>query len=262
VSELPDPPNLSPVAEPAIRVTDLGHRFDQKWVLREITLDIAPGEIVTVLGGSGGGKTTFLRCVGGLLNPTEGDITIMGDSLRRNPDRLRSHTGFVFQYSALFDSMTVEENVLFGIRRQRKLRDKEGKELATQLLADVGLHDVLHRLPSELSGGMRKRVGLARALAIEPQVLLFDEPTSGLDPVTAYTIDRLITETLDRTGATSLVVTHDVGSVARFADRVLFFAQGEVAFWGSASEFQVSDDPQVRAFLEPGRYVPVVESQA
>jgi len=158
--------------------------------------------------------------------------------------------------------MTVEENVLFGIRRQRKLRDKEGKELATQLLADVGLHDVLHRLPSELSGGMRKRVGLARALAIEPQVLLYDEPTSGLDPVTAYTIDRLITETRDRTGATSLVVTHDVGSVARFADRVLFFAQGEVAFWGSASEFQVSEDPQVRAFLEPGRYVPVLESQA
>ncbi len=262
MSERPEPPNLSRAAEPAIRITDLGHRFDQKWVLRGITLDIAPGEIVTVLGGSGGGKTTFLRCVGGLLIPSEGDITIMGDSLRRNPDRLRSHTGFVFQYSALFDSMTVEENVLFGIRRQRKLRDKEGKELATQLLADVGLHDVLHRLPSELSGGMRKRVGLARALAIEPQVLLFDEPTSGLDPVTAYTIDRLITETRDRTGATSLVVTHDVGSVARFADRVLFFAQGEVAFWGSASDFQVCDDPQVRAFLEPGSYVPVVESQA
>ncbi len=261
MSELPDPPNLSPVAEPAIRVTDLGHRFDDKWVLRGITLDIAPGEIVTVLGGSGGGKTTFLRCVGGLLNPTEGDITIKGDSLRQNPDRLRSHTGFVFQYSALFDSMTVEENVLFGLRRQRKIRDKEGRELATQLLADVGLHDVLHRLPSELSGGMRKRVGLARALAIEPQVLLYDEPTSGLDPVTAYTIDRLITETRDRTGATSLVVTHDVGSVARFADRVLFFAQGKVAFWGSASEFQVSEDPQVRAFLEPGRYVPALEIQ-
>ena len=234
-----------------VRVSGLTHRFGERVVLQDVTFELEPGEILCVLGSSGGGKTTLLRCVGGLIVPSGGEIEIMGYSVRRKGAEARAHTGFVFQYSALFDSLTVEENVLFGLRRRQRVGPKEGTALATRLLEEVGLTDVLKQKPAELSGGMRKRVGLARALAMAPEVLLYDEPTSGLDPVTAYTIDRLIKETRDRTQATSIVVTHDVACVRRVADKVLFLHKGEAVFWGTRDEFLSADAPAVAGFLNP-----------
>lgn len=245
---------MQPVSEsePAILVEGLSHRFGTQIVLRDISFNLDKGAVLTILGTSGGGKTTLLRCLAGLLKASEGKILVAGEDVRNNPESARSKMGFVFQYSALFDSLTVEENVLFGIGRKRRIGRKEGRAIATEILEDVGLHDVFTKKPAELSGGMRKRVGLARALALEPEVLFYDEPTSGLDPVTAYTIDRLIVETRQRTGATSVVVTHDVGSVHRIADEVLFLHQGEIAYWGDVEGFWKSGHEGVRQFLAPG----------
>ncbi|MBX3097405.1 MAG: ATP-binding cassette domain-containing protein, partial [Fimbriimonadaceae bacterium] len=247
---------------PVILVEGLTHRFGPQTVLKDISFEVEKGTILAILGTSGGGKTTLLRCLAGLLIASEGKVQVAGLDVRHQPEEARSKMGFVFQYSALFDSLTVEENVLFGVSRQRRIGRKEGTLLATQILENVGLHDVLKKKPAELSGGMRKRVGLARALALEPDVLFYDEPTSGLDPVTAYTIDRLIVETGLRTGATSVVVTHDVGSVHRIADEVLFLHKGEMAYWGDAEGFWKADHEGVRMFLAPGDTTEAIQTEA
>ena len=227
-----------------VQVQGVSHRFDTKWVLKDIEFEAASGEIAVIMGSSGGGKTTLLKCISGLLKPTKGEILVDGVSVVKEPELARTKMGLVFQYAALFDSLNVEDNVLFGLRRQKKSSRKDEKEILERLLGQVGLEGVEKQLPSELSGGMRKRVGLARVLAMEPQVLLYDEPTSGLDPVTAYSIDRLIVETRDRLGLTSLVVSHDVSSIFRVADRIIFLHQGEILFNGSPVEFKkVSEGP-------------------
>ncbi len=176
-----------------------------------------------------------------------------GVSVVRDPDHALAKLGLVFQYAALFDSLTVEDNVLFGLRRARNVAQREEKEILGRLLEQVGLEDVESKLPSELSGGMRKRVGLARALCMEPQVLLYDEPTSGLDPVTAYSIDRLIVETRDRLGLTSLVVSHDVSSIFRVADRIIFLHQGEILFNGSPVDFRAVQDGPIGELIGKAR---------
>lgn len=221
-----------------IEVQGVSHRFDVKWVLSDVSFEIPAGEIAVVMGSSGGGKTTLLKCISGLLKPTKGEISVCGVSVVGDPESARAKMGLVFQYAALFDSLDVEENILFGYRRQHNTDKKAEAELLAKLLAQVGLEGVERQLPSALSGGMRKRVGLARALAMEPEVLLYDEPTSGLDPVTAYSIDQLIVQTRDRLGLTSLVVSHDVNSIFRVADRIIFLHAGEVAFNGTPSEFR------------------------
>lgn len=242
----------APSLKKVIEVSGLTHRFGPQTVLSGLNFTVETGTVLAILGTSGGGKTTLLRCLAGLLIPTEGRVLVAGYDVKTQAEEARAHTGFVFQYSALFDSLTVEENVLFGLVRRRRIGRKEGRAIAEELLRNVGLTDVLDKRPAELSGGMRKRVGLARALALEPQVLFYDEPTSGLDPVTAYTIDRLIVETGQRIGATSVVVTHDVGSVHRIADEVLFLHQGRIVYQGNVEDFWRAKHPAIRQFLEPG----------
>jgi phospholipid/cholesterol/gamma-HCH transport system ATP-binding protein len=225
-----------------VNVKDISHRFDVNWVLKDINFSVQPGEIAVIMGSSGGGKTTLLKCIAALLTPTKGEILVDGVSVVKEPELARSKMGLVFQYAALFDSLNVEDNILFGLRRRGGVSSSEEKEVLDRLLEQVGLSDVESKLPNELSGGMRKRVGLARALAMEPQVLLYDEPTSGLDPVTAYSIDQLIVDTRDRIGLTSIVVSHDVSSIFRVADRIIFLHQGEILFNGSPDEFRDKQD--------------------
>lgn len=236
-----------------VAITRLSHAFGQKEVLHDISIDVGKGEILVVMGSSGGGKTTLLKCVSGLLPIQHGDVVVDGVSVRSEPERARQRMGMVFQYAALFDFLTVQENVSFGAQRRRSLSGGQRKELVRSRLADVGLSGTENLMPNELSGGMRKRVGLARALALEPTVLLYDEPTSGLDPVTAYSIDQLIVETRDRTGATSIVVSHDVTSVFRVADRIAFLHQGQLLFHGPPDDFRKSVEPSIRDLVEKGR---------
>jgi len=223
--------------------------FDGRQVLRDINLEIAHGEIVAIMGSSGGGKTTLLRCISGLLRPTEGEILVDDVDVQKSPEEARRHMGMVFQSAALFDYMNVEENVLFGIRRQLRLAPKDQKRGAAEALGRVGLSGDELKMPSELSGGMRKRVGIARAIALNPKVMLYDEPTTGLDPITAYTIDRLIVDLRADLKVTTLVVSHDVSSVFRVADRVAFLHDGELIFVGTPEEFSKSREESIRELV-------------
>ncbi len=224
--------------QPIISVGNLTHEYAGRKVLRDISLDVIPGEIIAIMGSSGGGKTTLLRCISGLIKATSGTITVDQIDVRSRPEEAREKLGLVFQSAALFDYMTVADNVLFGLRRKRKLSNDQKRELLEHILHLVGLEEAANLMPSELSGGMRKRVGLARTLAMEPKVVLYDEPTSGLDPVTAYAIDSLIVEMRKNLGLTSVVVSHDVNSVFRVADRIAFLDGGQLAFLGSIEEFR------------------------
>jgi phospholipid/cholesterol/gamma-HCH transport system ATP-binding protein len=221
-----------------LSVHGLSHSFGNHRVLHDIDLDVQKGEILAVMGSSGGGKTTLLKCVSGLIRPTTGTVVVDGVDAVKHPEEARRRMGLVFQYAALFDYMDVAENVLFGVRRLRTLKKADEQEFLQQRLKEVGLVGKDRLMPSELSGGMRKRVGLARALAMEPKVVLFDEPTSGLDPVTAYAIDQLIAQTRDRLGMTCVVVSHDVTSVFRVADRIAFLEGGHLTFVGSPDSFR------------------------
>ncbi|MEQ1935710.1 MAG: ATP-binding cassette domain-containing protein, partial [Fimbriimonadaceae bacterium] len=172
-----------------VAVQDLTVKFGAQTVLNKIGLEVAEGEIVAVMGSSGGGKTTLLKCISGLLKPSEGSVSVAGVDVVKQPEEARQQMGLVFQYAALFDFLSVADNILFGVRRRRKLIKGEAEQVVSDALNRVGLGEIGEQFPSELSGGMRKRVGIARALALEPKVILYDEPTTGLDPITAYTID-------------------------------------------------------------------------
>jgi len=236
-----------------IEIRGLSHRFGDREVLSRIDLSVPAGEILVIMGSSGGGKTTLLKCIAGLLKPTEGGIEVDGIDVVEDAESARKRMGLVFQYAALFDFLNVFDNVLFGLRRQKRISSGDAEEIVRQQLEDVGLREIEHLMPNELSGGMRKRVGLARALVMKPSVLLYDEPTSGLDPVTAYAIDQLIVETRDRLGVTSVVVSHDVSSVLRVADRIAFLASGELVFDGTPEAFSRSTNPQIRELVTKGR---------
>lgn len=234
-----------------VRVEQLSHYFGDVQVLKSIDFDVEKGEILCIMGSSGGGKTTLLKCIGGLLKPTEGHVTVEDVQISDHLEREGGRIGMVFQYAALFDSLSVEENILFGLRRQKKLSPEALEETLDYLLSVVNLDPpVRKKYPSELSGGMRKRVGLARALAMKPNVLLYDEPTSGLDPVTTYSIDSLIVQTRDALGITSIVVSHDLNSVMRVADRILFLHQGEVVYWGDPQGFKDASHEAIREFVQ------------
>ena len=221
-----------------IRIEGLRQSFGGRDILKGIDLEVADREILAVMGSSGGGKTTLLRCVSGLARFKAGRVVIDGVDVRDDPEHARRKMGFVFQGAALFDSMTVMENVMFGIERNERMRVRDRRLRAEQALEDVGLQpEDQKKYPSELSGGMRKRVGLARALALDPKIVLYDEPTTGLDPITTYAIDRLVAGLRDERGVTSLFVSHDLASVVRVADRVAFLHQGELAFVGTPDEF-------------------------
>ena len=223
-----------------VSVRGLSHSFGTKQVLKDINLEVEKGEIVAIMGSSGGGKTTLLKGISGLLVPTQGEITVAEIDAVNDPEAARRKMGMVFQSSALFDYLNVEGNVLFGVRRWTKMGHSDQQKLLTELLQTVGLAGTEKHMPNELSGGMRKRVGIARALALKPEVMLYDEPTTGLDPVTVYTIDQLIVDLQKKYGMTSLVVSHDVSSVFRTADRIAFLDKGELIFVGDVEQFQAS----------------------
>lgn len=233
-----------------VTIENLSMRFGPKEVLRNINLEVATGELVAIMGSSGGGKTTLLRCISGLLRPTSGKVMVDGVDVCANPEEVRRRMGMVFQSAALFDYMNVESNVLFGVRRQLRLSRGEQTKVSQEALAQVGLTGNERAMPSELSGGMRKRVGIARAIALNPKVMLYDEPTTGLDPITTYTIDQLMVELKRKRGITSIIVSHDVSSVFRTADRIAFLHRGELIFNGTPESFAASENESIRELVE------------
>jgi phospholipid/cholesterol/gamma-HCH transport system ATP-binding protein len=225
-------------------------------VLDGIDLEVAHGETVTVLGRSGSGKSVLLRLIIGLQRPDAGSIQINGQEIVDLPrDRLneiRKKLGFLFQHAALYDSLTVEENVAFPLRRHTDLPEAERKARAVELLSRVKLEEDLAKMPADLSGGMKKRVGLARALALDPEIVLLDEPTAGLDPITAAEIIELIQQIQQERKTSAIVVTHDLRSVEALSDRVAVLHEGNIVVEGTFEEVQKSDDRFVSAFLKPG----------
>jgi phospholipid/cholesterol/gamma-HCH transport system ATP-binding protein len=223
-------------------------------ILDGVGLEIAPREIMAVMGLSGGGKTTFLKCCAGLTRPTAGEIYIgeteiahLGESQLNS---VRRRIGMVFQYAALFDSLSVYENVAFGLRHHSDLTEAEIRRVVEEKLEAVGMVGSERLMPAELSGGMRKRIGLARALAPNPEVLFYDEPTSGLDPVVATLIDELIVQVRDALGVTSVVVSHTIPSIFRISDRIAMLYGGRFIAVGTPDEIRQSSDPVVRQFIE------------
>lgn len=237
-----------------IRVEGLRHQFGDRVVLDEISFEVSKGEVVAIMGASGGGKTTLLRILTGLLRPTAGVVRLFDTDLATARadiiDLLRPRIGVVFQSAALFDFLNVFENVAFAPRRRERLRGEALKQRVAEKLALVGLQGTENLMPDELSGGMRKRVAVARALATEPEVLFYDEPTSGLDPVTRYSLDQLIRDVNDAAHATSIVVSHDLHSVLRLADRVLFLHQGRLLADEPVERFKENSDPTIREIIQ------------
>lgn len=250
--------------QPTVAVRNLTYATPDRVILSDINLEVERGEIVSLMGMSGSGKTTLLKCMGGLLRPTRGQVLIEGTDIavlpERELDRIRLTIGFVFQYAALFDSLTVFENVAFGLRQHRRLKPEELQRIVTERLADVGLSGTGHLYPAELSGGMQKRVGVARALAMDPSVLLYDEPTSGLDPVIGRTIDDLIVSTRDKFGVTSVVVSHDIETIFRISDRIAMIHEGRIIAVGTPEEVRSSTEPLVRRFIYGDSIDAVVEN--
>ncbi len=247
---------VAPTVEPqppAVRLHQVYKSFGDFEVLKDFNLEIARGEIFTVLGPSGAGKSVTLKLIMGLLRPDSGSIQIFGRELSDMPESdlsdVRKRLGMVFQMGALFDSMTVAENVGFALERHTDMSPEQRLEVIQEKLGLVGLSGIEEKLPSELSGGMRKRVSLARAIALEPEILLWDEPTTGLDPVMTSEIDRLIQQMTAQLGVTSLVVTHDMKSAYRVSDRLGVHYEGHLVEVGTAEELQNSKHPLVYQFL-------------
>ena len=236
-----------------IKLIDINKSFKERQVLRHINLSVADGETLVIIGGSGSGKSTLLRLMVGLIAPTSGEIWIDEQEISRMKeealDQVRLKMGMVFQYSALFDSMTVGDNVAFGLREHTDYSEEKIRRIVAEKLALVGLSGVENMMPSELSGGMKKRVGLARAIAFEPSIIFYDEPDSGLDPVMTGKIDELIRTMQRQLGVTSVVVTHDMESAFLVGDRIAMVYEGEIIADETAEEFRRLSDPRVRAFL-------------
>ena len=240
-----------------ISVRGLTHAFAGRPVLKDINLEVEQGEILAIMGSSGGGKTTLLRCISGLITPTKGDVLVDGIEVRKDPEEARRRMGMVFQSAALFDYMDVWDNVVFGLKRRGKKVHADPAKIAADALDKVGLTGSEKLMPAELSGGMRKRVGIARAIALQPKVLLYDEPTTGLDPITTYTIDALVKSVRDSMGATTLVVSHDVTSVVRTSNRVAFLENGSLTFLGTPQEFLTSNNQAIRDIVNKSQIEPV-----
>ncbi len=237
-----------------IEARDLSKSFGPLPVLERVSLRIEKGESVVIIGRSGGGKSVLLKLLIGLLDPDAGQVLIEGENIvpmnERQLLRVRRRFGMLFQSAALFDSMTVAENVAFAFRRQRSLPAQEVARKVGEVLELVDLPGIEEKKPSELSGGMRKRVGLARAIIYQPQIVLYDEPTTGLDPVVSDSIDQLILRVRDRLDVTTVVVTHDMRSARRLGQRILMLHDRKIYAAGTPDEIFGSRDPVVRRFIE------------
>lgn len=236
-----------------IKLHGVSKRFAEKEALKDISLTIEKGETVAIIGGSGSGKSTLLRLMIGLDRPTAGEICVGTDNIAAMDetalDRVRLRMGMVFQYSALFDSMSVGENVAFGLREHTDKGDDEIRHIVAEKLELVGLPGVEEMMPQELSGGMKKRVGLARAIATDPEIIFYDEPSSGLDPIMTAKIDELIIDMQRKLDVTSVVVTHDMVSASRIADRIAMIYDGELIAVDTVERFQNIADERVQAFF-------------
>jgi phospholipid/cholesterol/gamma-HCH transport system ATP-binding protein len=244
----------NPANPPSLAVRALHKSFGSQKVLDGVDLTVERAETVVVLGRSGTGKSVLLKLIVGLQQPDSGSIRIHGQEvvgLEMNPlNQIRKKIGFLFQQAALYDSLTVEDNVAFPLVRHTTLSEAERRDRVRSLLSSVGMERDLTKMPSDISGGMQKRVGLARALALDPDILLFDEPTSGLDPITAAEIGDLIVKLKEERNLASVVVTHDVHGAKVFADRVVLLREGKVLVHGSFAELERSSDPFVTRFLK------------
>ena len=236
-----------------IKIINVTKVFGKKVALNNINLEIADGETLAIIGGSGSGKSTLLRLMIGLIKPTSGEIWIGDDEISHLDEkemmRVRLKMGMVFQYSALFDSMTVGENVAFGLVEHTNFTAEKIQEIVKEKLKQVGLEGVENRMPNELSGGMKKRVSLARAIAFGPEIIFYDEPSSGLDPITTNRIDELIIETQRALKVTSVVVTHDMVSACRIADRIAMVYNGDLIAVDTPENFKKIQDPRVKEFF-------------
>ena len=238
--------------EPAIRLEDVSKAFEDRKVLEGITLDVPEGTAFCLLGRSGTGKSVTLKHIIGLLKPDRGKVLVHGKDIpgldREELSEVRRGMGFLFQNAALFDSITIGENVAFPLRRHTDWPEQKIREAAKAKLEDVGLADDYGKMPADLSGGMKKRAGLARAMALDPDILLVDEPTAGLDPITADEIDELLVD-LKKKGTTLVIVTHNIPSARHVGDELAMLHEGRVIAQGTAQELDRCDDALVRAFM-------------
>lgn len=239
---------------PKIQVKGLSKRFGSKTVLDQVDLDLMPGESFCLIGGSGSGKSVFVKCILGLLQPDSGQILIDGvdvNTMTRGERReTMSRFGMLFQGGALFDSLPVWKNISFGLMHEKKMQKKEAKAIAVDLLKEVNLDAAIADIyPAELSGGMQKRVALARAIAMKPEVIFFDEPTTGLDPIISGNINQLIISCVRQLGASAITITHDLRSLRSIADRVGLLFQGKLIWVGTLAQLETTDNPYVVQFI-------------
>jgi phospholipid/cholesterol/gamma-HCH transport system ATP-binding protein len=244
-----------------IEIKDVHKSFRKNYVLQGVDLTINKGETIVIIGRSGCGKSVLLKLIMGLLKPDEGKIFINGDDITPWNDnqlnKLRQRFGMLFQASALFDSMTVDENVGLGLREHTKLPEDEIRQKVKEKLKLVGLAEIEQKKPAELSGGMKKRVGLARAIAMDPEYVLYDEPTTGLDPIMADVINDLIISLRNSLSITSIAVTHDIVSAYKIADRIAMLYEGKIVFVGTPDEVRNADNAVVRQFIEGNAQGPI-----
>ncbi|HWJ22500.1 MAG TPA: ABC transporter ATP-binding protein [Gemmatimonadaceae bacterium] len=237
-----------------IQLIDVYKSFGSKKILQGFTLDVPEGETMVIIGYSGTGKSVAIKHIVGLLEPDAGTVFVDGLEVPKLPRRelykLRARIGYVFQFAALFDSMRIGENVAMGLRKQNELTEREIADRVDEALDLVDLPGVADRFPAELSGGMRKRVGIARAIALRPKYILYDEPTTGLDPVTSAVIDQLMVRMREKLHVTGIVITHDMRSAFTVGTRIAMLYQGRVRWEGTIDEIKTTDDPVVREFVE------------
>jgi phospholipid/cholesterol/gamma-HCH transport system ATP-binding protein len=240
--------------DPVIEINNLRKSFGLQEVLTDVSLKLYDGENLVVVGKSGTGKSVLIKCIVGLLNSDSGTINVFQKKVnglnRKEFGELRQKIGFLFQSGALYDSMTVKQNLEFPLRRIRKdMTELEMKEKINEVLENVGLIEVLNKMPSQLSGGMRKRISLARTIVVDPMIMLYDEPTTGLDPVTSDEISSLINDVREKYKTSSIIITHDIKCALKTADRIIMLKDGKVYKEGKAAEFKVSDDPIINSFF-------------
>ncbi|MDB5284381.1 MAG: Bacitracin export ATP-binding protein BceA [Bacteroidota bacterium] len=242
-------------SEPVIEISGLKKSFGQQEVLKNVSLKLFNGENLVVLGKSGSGKSVLIKCIVGLLNADAGTINVFGKDVngisRKELTPLRQKIGFLFQSGALYDSMTVRQNLEFPMKRMKKdIKDKDLEDKIKEVLENVGLAEALDKMPSQLSGGMRKRISLARTIVVDPMIMLYDEPTTGLDPITSGEISSLIMDVQKKYKTSSIIITHDIKCARSTANRVIMLAEGEILKEGKIEDFENSTDPFIKSFFE------------